>query len=63
MHSNKVHRIIFYGTKRQRRTHFRAQACGFWVLFSACVLIVIIYLQIVRLKKKKLFDCNRAQSD
>jgi hypothetical protein len=32
MHSNTVHRI-FYGTKRQRRTHFRTQSCGFWVHF------------------------------
>jgi hypothetical protein len=33
MHSNKVHRIIFYGTKRQRRTYFRAQSCDFCVIF------------------------------
>jgi hypothetical protein len=33
MHSNTVHRIIFYGTERQRRAHFHAQSCGFLVLF------------------------------
>jgi hypothetical protein len=32
MLSNTVHRI-FYGTKRQRRTYFRAQPCGFWGIF------------------------------
>jgi hypothetical protein len=34
MHSKMVHRIIFYSTKRQRRTHFRAQSCGFLGLFG-----------------------------
>jgi hypothetical protein len=33
MHSNMVHQIIFYGIKRQRRNHFRAQSCDFWVIF------------------------------
>jgi hypothetical protein len=33
MYSSTVHQIIFYGTKRQRCTHFRAQSCDFWVLF------------------------------
>jgi hypothetical protein len=33
MHNKMVHRIIFYSTKWKRHTHFRAQSCGFWVIF------------------------------
>jgi hypothetical protein len=48
MHSNTVYRIIFYGIKWQRRTHFRAQSCGFWVFFGSYCLIVTVLNRVTK---------------
>jgi hypothetical protein len=43
-------------TKQQRRTHFRAQSCGFWIFFFGSYCLIATVLN--RVTKK----INRAQS-